>query len=150
MASWRRPPDLNKIATLVFGGFTKCAYDYQKFHSDTERVLAIILEREARRWFRPLRGQLNIFYRQGVHEAEYVPDFVAVTMECNWLLETKQASQVASDEVQAKAKAGSTWCSHASNYSVRHGGLPWRYLLIPHTAVAVNATLMGLAARHDW
>lgn len=144
------PPDLGKIGTLVFGGFRKCAYEFQKFHSDTERLMAIILEREARRWFRPLRGQLNIWYRQGVHEAEYVPDFVAATAECHWLIETKRASDVASDEVQAKAAAGTTWCNHASNYSVRHGGLPWRYLLVPHTAVQVSATLGGLAANHRW
>ncbi|MBK6660609.1 MAG: DEAD/DEAH box helicase family protein [Proteobacteria bacterium] len=143
------PPDLSKIATLVFGGFAKCAYDLQKFHSGTERLLAIILEREARRWFRPQRGQMNIFYRQGVYEAEYVPDFVAATREYNWLLETKRVSDMATEEVQAKARAGALWCTHASNYSVRHGGLPWRYLLIPHDAVAVNATLSGLA-RYEW
>jgi type III restriction enzyme len=143
------PPDLSKIATLVFGGYSKCAYDFQKFHSDTERLLAIILEREARRWFRPQRGQINIFYRQGIYEAEYVPDFVAATREFNWLLETKRVSDMATEEVQAKARAGSLWCTHASNYSVRHGGLPWKYLLIPHDAVAVNATLSGLS-RYEW
>ena len=57
-------------------------------------------------------------------------DIVAATAHSNWLIETKRASEVASEEVQAKAKAGTTWCSHASNNSVRHGGLPWRYLLI--------------------
>ena len=37
------PADKSRIATLVYGGFTKCAYTYQKFQSDTERVLAQIL-----------------------------------------------------------------------------------------------------------
>ena len=144
------PPDLGKIATLVFGGFAKCVYDYQKFHSDTERLLALILEREARRWFRPVRGQFNIFYRKGSDEAEYIPDFVAATADSHWLVETKRASDITAEEVQAKAKAATTWCTNASNYTVRYGGNPWQYLLIPHHAVVVNATLGGLAARYSW
>lgn len=31
--------------------------------------------------------------------------------------------------------------------NLRHGGKPWRYLLMPHDAVQVNATLSGLASR---
>lgn len=31
------------------------------FYSDTERILATVLEREARRWFWPVSGQFNIF-----------------------------------------------------------------------------------------
>ncbi len=146
----RSPPDLGKIGTLVFGGFAKCAYTHQKFHSDTERVLAVILERDSRRWFRPVRGQLNIYYRSGVDESEYVPDFVAATADASWLIETKRVADMASEEVQAKAKAANTWCTNASNYAVRNGGRPWRYLLIPHDVVAVNATLAGLSARYCW
>ena len=54
------PPDRSKIATLVYGGFSCCAYTYQKFHSDTERVLAQILERDSKLWLRPVNGQFNI------------------------------------------------------------------------------------------
>ena len=146
----RSPPDLGKIGTLVYGGFAKCAYTHQKFHADTERVLAVILERDSRRWFRPVRGQLNIYYRSGVDESEYVPDFVAATADASWLIETKRVADMASEEVQAKAKAANTWCTNASNYAVRNGGRPWRYVLIPHDVVAVNATLAGLSARYCW
>ena len=79
--------------------------------------------------------------------AEYVPDFVASTLAANLLIETKKAMDIDSDEVKAKAKAAVEWCAHASDYSTRHGGKPWRYLLISHDAVVVNATLGALAAR---
>jgi type III restriction enzyme len=113
--------------------------------------LAQILERDASRWLRPVQGQFNIYYRRrngpAGEQPEYVPDFVASTSAVNLLIETKKAMDIDSDEVKAKAKAAVEWCAHASDYSARHGGKPWRYLLIPHDAVAVNATLGALATR---
>ena len=141
------PAEKSKIATVVYGGFAKCAYTYQKFQSDTERVLAQILERDALRWLRPVQGQFNIYYRRGVEQPEYVPDFVASTLAANLLIETKKAMDIDSEDVKAKAKAAVVWCAHASDYSAQHGGKPWRYLLIPHDAVQVNATLGALATR---
>ena len=141
------PPEKSKIASVVYGGFTRCAYDHQKFQSDTERILALILERDSLRWFRPLQSQFNIYYRRGVEQPEYVPDFVAGTLIANLLIETKMAKDIDSEEVQAKANAAVEWCAHASAYSAKHDGKPWRYLLIPHDAVAVNVTLAALAIR---
>ena len=140
------PDDKSRIATLVYGGFTKCAYTHQKFQSDPERVMAVILERDALRWFRPVQGQFNIYYRRGPDQPEYIPDFVAGTPEVNLLIETKKASDLQTDEVQVKARAAVQWCEHASAYAKQHGARPWRYLLIPHDAVAVNKTLTSLAA----
>ena len=142
------PPEKSKIATVVYGGFAKCAYTLQKFQSDTERVLAQILERDALRWFRPVQGQFNIYYRRGFEQPEYVPDFVAATSATNFLIETKKAMDMNSDDVTAKAKAAVQWCVHASDYSAtKHGGKPWQYLLIPHDAVQLNATLDALETR---
>ncbi len=141
------PPEKSRIATVVYGGFAKCSYDYQKFHSDTERVLALILERDAQRWFRPVQGQFNISYRRGAEQPEYLPDFVAATADANLLIETKKAMDIGSDEVKAKTKAAVEWCAYASDYSTGHGGKPWRYLLIPHDAVQVNASLGALVGR---
>jgi len=141
------PADRSRIAQMVYGGFSKCAYTCQKFQSDTERVLALILERDSQRWFRPVAGQLNIFYRRGIEQPEYVPDFVAATSDSNLLIETKKAMDMETDEVQAKAKAAVQWCKHATTYSQEHGGRPWKYLLIPHDAVAVNATITGLVSK---
>ena len=142
------PDDKSRIAALVYGGFTKCAYTHQKFQSDPERVMAVILERDALRWFRPVQGQFNIYYRRGADQPEYVPDFVAATPEVNLLIETKKAGDLQTDEVQVKARAAVQWCDHANAYAKQHGARQWRYLLIPHDAVAVNVTLTKLAATY--
>ena len=141
------PEDKRTIAQYVYGGFSRCAYDRQKFQSDTERILAQILERDSLRWFRPVQGQFNIYYRRGAVQPEYVPDFAAATADANLLIEAKKVMDIDTVEVQAKAKAALEWCQHASEYSAKHGGKPWRYVLIPHDAVSVNATLGALAVR---
>jgi type III restriction enzyme len=141
------PDEKSKIAQYVYGGFSKCAYPVQKFHSDTERVLAGILERDARRWFRPVAGQFNIYYRSGTNQPEYVPDFVAATADLNLLIETKAAKDMEAADVKAKADAAVTWCKNASEYSQAQGGKPWKYLLVPHDVVMHSATLAVLAGR---
>jgi type III restriction enzyme len=141
------PPERNKIAQYVYGSFTKCAYPFQKFHSDTERVLAGILERDARLWFRPVAGQFKIYYRAGVNQPEYVPDFVVATADENLIVEAKAARDMELPEVKAKSDAAVVWCKNASEYSVKNGGNPWKYLLVPHDAVASNATLGAMVNR---
>lgn len=148
------PEDKRTIGKYVYGGFHRCAYPFQKFHSDTERVLAGILEREARRWFRPLAGQFGIYYKAGVNQPEYVPDFVAALGDVTLMIETKKASEVAQSqesetEVKAKADQAVLWCKNASDYAAKVGGKPWAYLLIPHDAVAQNMTLAALKARYE-
>ena len=135
------PAERSKIAQAVYGGFNKCAYNYQKFHSDTERIFASILERDAEVWLRPVAGQFNIYYRSGVNQPKYVPDFVASTATHNLIIETKKSIDLQLDDVKAKTVAAVEWCKHASDYSQQHGGRPWKYLLIPHDKVAVNKTL---------
>ena len=142
------PEDKSKIAQYVYGGFAKCAYPLQKFHSDTERVLAGILERESRIWFRPVSGQLNIYYRAGHSEPEYLPDFVAATDDCNFIIETKAAKDMGDADVRSKAEAAIAWCKNASDYSRQSGGKPWQYLLVPHDVVVSNATLAAFSTRY--
>ena len=60
-----RPPDKSNMAKYLFGGFQRCLYPVQKFHSDAERKLAVILDRDAIKWFKPAKGQFQIFYRDG-------------------------------------------------------------------------------------
>lgn len=51
--NFRHPvADKTKIAQMGFGGFSRCLYPVQKFQSDTERVMSIILDREAAKWFK--------------------------------------------------------------------------------------------------
>ena len=49
--------------------------------------------------------------------------------------------------VLAKARAAATWCKHATAHENAHDGKPWRYLLIPHDAIADNMSLGGLASK---
>jgi hypothetical protein len=60
----------------------RCLYRIQKFQSDSERKLALILDRESIKRFKPANGQFQIFYKAGADHPEYVPDFVAETDSC--------------------------------------------------------------------
>lgn len=70
------PVDKSNMAKYVFGGFKRCLYPVQKFDSEAERVLAVILDRDTEKWFKPAKGQFQIFYKRGVEHLEYQPDFV--------------------------------------------------------------------------
>jgi type III restriction enzyme len=136
--------DRSRISQMVFGGFQRCLYATQKFQSDSERKLARILDRETLKWFRPARGQFQIFYKLGVDHLEYQPDFVAETADCIYMLEAKARNDMEDAEVQAKKDAAVQWCRHATGHAVSYGGKPWTYLLIPHDAISENMTLAGL------
>ena len=142
------PSDRSRIAQLVYGGFQRCLYAVQKFQSDAERKLAIILDRDAEKWFKPALGQFQIYYQAGIEQKEYQPDFVAETATCIYLLEPKASNELGSADVLAKQEAAITWCKHATNHALAHGGKPWRYLLIPHNVIADNMTLAGLVAQY--
>lgn len=138
------PKDKTKIGQLLFGSFARCLYRLQKFGSDTERRFAVILEREALRWFKPAKGQFQIFYRVGSSHQQYVPDFVADTQTELLMIETKARNEMTTTDVEAKRKAAEEWCRHASAHAATYGGKPWRYALVPHDTVADNMTLARL------
>ena len=77
------------MAKYLFAGFKKCLYPVQKFQSDAERRLAAILERDALKWFKPAKGQFQIYYKQEANHPEYQPDFVAETETTIYMLEPK-------------------------------------------------------------
>ena len=142
---YRSPPaDKSRITQYLYTGFDRCLYRVTKFQSDTERKLAVILERNSKRWFRPAKGQFQIFYKVGHDDQEYQPDFVAETDDLIVMLEPKKASELDDPIVLAKRDAGIRWCDHATIYAKQHGAKPWKYLLIPHDVVAENMTLDGL------
>ncbi len=141
------PNDKSNMAKYLFQGFAHCLYPLQKFHSDPERRMAVILEREAIKWFKPTKGQFQIFYRQAGDHLEYQPDFVAEAPDKIYLLEPKASNQMDDPIVLAKRDAAVKWCQHASDYAATYGGKPWQYVLIPHDAIADNMTLTGLATR---
>jgi type III restriction enzyme len=139
---YRIPPaDKSNMARYLFGGFAKCLSNVTKFHSDTERRLAVILEREAIKWLRPAKGQFQMYYRSGSDHLEYQPDFVAETDDSILMLEPKMATQISDKDVLSKADVAVQWCVWASEHARSYGGKPWRYVLIPHDAISDNMTL---------
>lgn len=141
--------DKGKIGQMIFGGFQRCLYPVQKFDSDTERRFAVLLEKESdasiQKWFKPAKGQFQIFYKWGRDHLEYQPDFVVEMNDRIYMVETKARNEMDSAEVLAKKAAAVKWCGHASDHARGNGGKPWQYLIIPHDVVAENMTLAGLA-----
>ncbi|MCC6270616.1 MAG: DEAD/DEAH box helicase family protein, partial [Microbacteriaceae bacterium] len=136
------------IRGMLFGGFRKCLYPAQKFDSDPERRFAVVLENDidVLKWFRPTKGTFRIHF---AHEGEpYDPDFVAEAKGVKYLCEVKAADDMTDDVVLGKARAAATWCQHATEHELAHGGKPWAYLLIPHDAITESRTIVGLAAAH--
>jgi type III restriction enzyme len=130
-----------RIKQMLFGGFTRCLYPRQKFDSDTERRFAIILERDSLKWFKPAKGQFQIYYKLGTEQPEYIPDFVAETDTLILMVETKACTDIDTQEVQAKANAAARWCQHASDYAGEVGTKPWKYLLLPHDEITESKRL---------
>jgi len=141
------PSDKSNMAKYLFSDFQRCLYPVQKFDSEAERKLAVILERDSLKWFKPAKGQFQIVYRQGADHLEYQPDFVAEADDHIYMLEPKAAHQLNDPVVLAKREAAVTWCRNASNYAAGYGGKPWRYALIPHDAITENMALSALVER---
>lgn len=141
------PPDKSNMSKYLFTGFSKCLYKEQKFQSEAERILAIILEREAIKWFKPAKGQFQLYYKWHGNYSEYQPDFVAETADIIYMLEPKAQNETINPEVLAKKDVAIQWCKNASDHMLTHGGKPWQYVLIPHGAIAQNMTIKGLGDR---
>jgi type III restriction enzyme len=134
----------SRIRQMLFGGFQRCLYPVQKFESGTERRLALILERDALRWFRPASGQFQIYYKLGSAQPEYIPDFVAETDAAILMIEAKARDDLKTAEVVAKADSAVQWCKHATAYCLSIGSKPWVYLLVPHDQVNESVRLADL------
>ncbi|MDQ6958648.1 MAG: DEAD/DEAH box helicase family protein, partial [Mariprofundaceae bacterium] len=141
------PPDKSNMAKYLFGGFQRCLYPVQKFHAEGERILAVILERDVQKWFKPAKGQFQLFYKSGAQHPEYQPDFVAETDDAIYMLEPKARNQMSDSDVLAKKDAAVLWCQRASVHTATYGGKPWKYALIPHDQLATNMTLEALVQR---
>ena len=135
------PQDKSNMSKYLFGGFEKCLYPVQKFDAEGERVLSVILEREAQKWFKPAKGQFQIYYQSGADHLEYQPDFVAETEDAIYMLEPKMRSQMTNPDVLAKKVAAEKWCKNATDHNLKHGGKPWHYRLIPHDTIAENMSI---------
>jgi type III restriction enzyme len=144
------PEQKREIKNMLFGGFTRCLYPYQKFDSNPERKLAVVLEDDGsvQKWCKLARNAAREVFR--IHyakDAQYEPDFVVETATEKLIVEIKRADQMNQDEVQAKARAAVAWCATASSHELENGGKRWRYVLVPDDAVTESATLGALVGQ---
>jgi type III restriction enzyme len=131
----------------AFGGFSKCCYSLQKFDTDSERRLAVVIDGDAatEKWVKPGPKQFRIDYRSG--EA-YEPDFVVETKSRMLICEVKAANELDNATVKAKAAAATKWCKTATQHAPGGGTKPWVYLLVPDNQILGNSTLDGLVAKY--
>lgn len=137
-----------QVPKFIFSGFEKsCHFEY-KFDSRTEQTLAIILEndKEVKKWLRPAPNQFRIYWQH--NNKIYEPDFVVETDDCIYLIETKRADEIASNDVQAKAKAALLYCNNATEFTAENGGKPWKYVLIPHDQVSKTSSFKGVVSNN--
>lgn len=136
----------SQIQKYIFRGFKKTAHPEYKFANRTEQTFSFILENdtEVLKWLRPSLYQFRIYWN---HKGQtYQPDFVAETSDFIYMIETKAANEIASDEVRAKTKAALKYCQYANEYIKEHGGKQWKYALIPHDKVAKNNSFRGVVS----
>ncbi len=128
----------NAIPGKLFSGFAKSCHNLYKFDSKTEKDFAGILEndKDVLKWLRPAPNQFNIYWNH--NSSRYRPDFVVETAKVIYMVETKKEGDIESSEVQEKSQAALEYCKFATEYTDRHGGKPWVYVLIPHNAVQSN------------
>ena len=90
------PADKSNMARypFSFSEFKHCLYPVQKFQSDAERRLAVILDRDTSKWFKPAKGQFQIFYKWGADHPEYQPDFVAEATDAIYMLVAKAKNEM--------------------------------------------------------
>jgi type III restriction enzyme len=130
----------------VFGGFTKCCYPLQKFDTDPERRLAVIIDGDAsaEKWIKPgsqpvphrlpLRGSLRTGFRrrnQG-ENAHLRGEGAERTRRRGRHGQGRRRDEVVQDSDGARAGGGTK---------------PWVYLLIPDDQIRGHATVDGLVAR---
>jgi type III restriction enzyme len=141
-----------EVKTRVFTGFEKACHTRYKFANNTERTFARVLERDGAvlKWLRPAARQFDIKY--GADGAsQYIPDFVVETAEMIYLCETKSADEVQkslvmkSGDIWEKAIAAIEYCRAATKWNQMNGGKSWRYVLISHDEVRLNASFEVLA-----
>lgn len=127
--------DRSRIRNMIFTGFRKSLYPYQKFDSEPERLFAEILESSPTvlKWFKPAQSNFKLAWRDG----DYSPDFIVETTTEKLMCEPKNPDDLKDEDVLLKADTAALWCNRASSA----GGKPWRYLLIPADKINQAMTL---------
>ena len=138
------------IPSKVFSGFGKAYHKLYKFDSKTEKDFAYILENDKMvlKWLKPAPRQFRIYWKH--NSRQYHPDFVAETQKVIYMIETKMEDGIHSSNVQEKARAAFQYCTSATEFTTRNEGKPWKYILIPHTAVKVNMSFDTLSEEYEY
>jgi type III restriction enzyme len=138
------------IPKKLFMGFKKSCHDRYKFGSKTEKDFATILENDTAvlKWLKPAQKQFKIYWEH--NSREYEPDFVVETKDCIYLVETKMRKDLGDVEVQSKARAALQYCQNATRFTKQNSGKPWKYVLIPHDAVLLNASFDALMTKYEY
>lgn len=134
------------IKKYIYRGFLKSYYRECKFDSKTELDFASVLEadKEVIKWLRPASNQFNIYWANGAKR--YEPDFIVETPDCIYMVETKAAKDLSAEDVLGKKKAAEEYCKHASEYTAKNGGKPWKYHLLRHDIVERTSSFKYLMA----
>lgn len=137
------------IPSKVFIGFKKAYHSKYKFDSKTEKDFANILENDSSvlKWLRPAKGQFSIYWQRNTQQ--YIPDFVVETADTIYMVETKKEGEIESSDVQEKTKAALLYCETVTEYNTANQGKPWKYVLVPHTAVFANMSFDTLMKRFE-
>ena len=140
----------NSIPSKVFSGFKKACHNLYKFDSKTEKDFAWILENDTSvlKWLRPAEKQFHIYWNH--NSQRYHPDFAVETDNTIYMVETKKEGDIDSSDVQEKARAADQYCAHATEFTTRNGGKPWKYVLIPHNAVMGNMSVEYLMKNFEY
>lgn len=130
--------EASNIKSKVFTGFKKACHSAYKFDSTQEKQFVICLENDnyVEKWLRPAPNQFNIIWNTVGNN--YEPDFIVETEKEILMVEIKKESDINTDEVQAKKKAGIEFCNHATEYNLANEKKPWKYIIIPHSEVTYS------------
>lgn len=139
------------IPQKVFSGFTKACLSLCQFDTKGEKDFAALLEsdKDVVKWLRPAPKQFKIYWDRR-DSRTYEPDFVVETDDTIYLTEIKADNQLEQAEVQEKARAALKYCQYASEHTQENGGKRWKYLLIPHSEVLPNMSLVYFAAKREF
>lgn len=133
-----------EVSKYIFTDFKKACHRQYKFANRTEQTFAFILENDAEvlKWMRPSLYQFRIYWSN--KGQTYQPDFVAETDEFIYMIETKAADDIKTEEVQAKKVAALKYCEYANEFIKESGGKQWKYAIIPHDKVVKNGSFQGV------
>ena len=97
---------------------------------------------------RPAKNQFQIYWNH--NSSRYIPDFVVETPDTIYMVETKKEGDIDTGDVQKKATAAAVYCKHASDFTTKNKGKPWKYVIIPHNAVLANMSFRTLATKYEY